>query len=87
MTFGALDSNAYYTLTVSGICNGVESLKSDPVQVKTLSGTDGIKGATMIEVNGNKAIFTIDGKQIDKMPVDKSVFVIKQDGKSVKATK
>ena len=87
MTFGALDSNAYYTLTVSGICNGVESLKSDPVQVKTLKGTDGIKGATMIEVNGNKAIFTIDGKQIDKMPVDKSVFVIKQDGKSVKATK
>ena len=55
--------------------------------MKTLSGTDGIKGATMIEVNGNKAIFTIDGKQIDKMPVDKSVFVIKQDGKSVKATK
>ena len=68
-------------------CNGVESLKSDPVQVKTLSGTDGIKGATMIEVNGNTTIFSIDGKQIEKLPADRSVFVIKQNGKSVKATK
>ena len=87
MTFDALDSNAYYTLTVSGISNGVESLKSDPVQVKTLNGTDGIKGATVTEVNGNTAIFSIDGKQIEKLPADRSVFVIKQNGKSVKATK
>ena len=87
MTFDALDSNAYYTLTVSGISNGIESLKSDPVQVKTLNGTDGIKGATVTEVNGNTAIFSIDGKQIEKLPADRSVFVIKQNGKSVKATK
>ena len=82
-TFSPLEPATYYTLTVTAVNNGVSSIVSDALQVKTLDATDGI-GAVTPETNGKRSFFTIDGKRISS---PKGIYVVKENGKATKVAK
>lgn len=87
-TFNQLDAETEYGLTVTGTYNGVLSLPSEMLTVNTIKTTDGIKEVSNgLTGNEGRSFFTVSGTKLNGKPTGKGVFIMRENGKTVKTTK